>query len=210
MALIYGPGGEPLYLGLYLGTVTDNADPEKLARVRVVIHGLIEPATPWALPIGGGHSSGAKALGTYDVPPIGAAVAVMFHAGDPDRPLYLGGWHGQTEQFSVTPVAASDADKLKVFESDRFLVVLNGIGGSEEVLVKDKVSGDSVSMKPAQLKITAGTKVTVVAPEIELGADGIGAAPLENGVVLASGIDTLTGKTYGVLQSASNKVTASK
>lgn len=208
--MIYGPGGEPLYLGVYLGTVTDNADPEKLARVRVVIHGLIEPSTPWAFPIGGGHSSGAKSLGTYDVPPIGAAVAVMFHAGDPDRPLYFGGWHGQTEQFSVVPSAPADADKVKVFESDRFLIVLNGIGGSEEVLVRDKVSGDSVSMKPAQLKITSATKVTVDCPMIELGADGLGAAPLLNGVVLASGIEPLTGKTYGVLQSASNKVTASK
>lgn len=208
--MIYGPNNEPLFLGVYLGVVTDNADPEKLARVRVLIPGLIEPATPWALPIGGGHSSGAKALGTYDVPPIGAAVAVLFHAGDPDRPLYMGGWHGQTEQFSTAPSAPADAHKVKVFESDRFLVVLNGLDGSEEVLVKDKVSGDSVSMKPAQLKITAGTKVTVVCPEIELGAEGLGAAPLVNGVVLASGIEPLTGKTYGVLQSASNKVTASK
>ncbi len=131
-------------------------------------------------------------------------------AGDPDRPLYLGGWHGQTEQFSVAPSAAADAHKLKVFESDRFLIVLNGLGGAEEVLVKDKTTGDSISMKPSQLKVTASSKVTVVCPEIELGADGLAPEFLTTGVVLASGIDTFTGLTEGALGKASNKVTASK
>ncbi len=208
--MLYNNDGEPIYLGHYFGVVVDNADTENLGRAKIQIAGLVEPSTGWAIPVGGGHSSGAKGRGTFDAPPIGAAVLVGFHAGDIDRPYYFAGWHGQGEQFSITPAAPADAAKLKIFESDRFLIVLNGIGGSEEVLVKDKVSGDSVSMKPAQLKVTAGTKVTVVCPEIELGAEGLAPEFLTAGVVLASGIDTFTGLTYGALQNASTVVTAKK
>lgn len=210
MSVIHDDEGEPRWYGFYYGKVVENADPDKRGRARIFIPGLIEPASAWALPVGGGHSSGAKGLGTYDAPPVGADVVVGFHGGDIDQPFFFGGWHGQGEQLSVVPAAAADADKVKVFESARFLIVLNGIGGAEELLVKDKVSGDSISMKPEQLKVTAGTKVTVVASEIELGDDGIAAAPLINGVVNGSSLDFFTGQTQGALGNASTRVAASK
>lgn len=188
--------GVPRYFGIYDAFVVDNADPMKLGRVRFMIPGMVEPAGPWAFKVGGSHSSGAKGLGAYDVPPKGAAVAAYFMAGDPDQPRYLGGWHGQGEQLSAGPDAPEDADKIKVFESERFLVVLNGIAGKEQVLIKDKVSGSAISMTP-----TNG---------IELGVEGLGDAPLINGVVLASGIDPFSGATYGALGSASSVVTAKK
>jgi uncharacterized protein involved in type VI secretion and phage assembly len=207
--VLYDVNGDPLYLGTYHGIVTDNADPQKIGRVRVQVPGLIEPASEWALPRGSG-SSGAKALGGYDVPPKGASVIVSFLSGHIDVPIYEGAWHGLTEQHSVVPADPKDADKVKVFESARFLIVLNGAGGAEELLIKDKNTGDLISMKPSQLKIQATTKVTVVAPNVELGSDGLATAPLINGVVLGSGIDTFTGATYGVLGSASATVTAKK
>lgn len=208
--MLYDSHGDPLYLGMYYGTVVDNADPENLGRARINVPGMQEPASAWALPVGGGHSSGAGGLGTFDAPPIGAAVVLAFHGGDPDQPMYFGGWHGQGEQFSVKPASPSSADKVKIFESARFLIVLNGDGGSEELLVKDKVTGDLVSMKPDQLKVKASAKATVIAPLVELGGEGLSSAPLINGVVLASGIDVFTGKTYGILQNASSVVTAKK
>ncbi len=202
--------GVPRYFGQYLGIVFDNKDPQKIGRARVTVPGFLEPASGWALPVGGAHSSGAKGLGGYDAPPIGAAVLIGFSGGDIDVPYFSGGWHGFGEQLSAVPSTPADADKIKVYESARFLIVLNGQASAEELLIKDKTTGDLVSMKPAQLKIKATTKVTVVAPMVEAGADGIGAAPLLNGVVLASGIDPFTGVSYGLLGSASSKVTADK
>ena len=207
--VVWDENRDPLYFGTYHGTVTDNADPQKIGRVRVQVPGFMEPASGWAFPITGG-SSGAKGIGTYDVPPIGASVTLTFLSGNIDTPQYSAGWHGINEQHSVVPEDPKDADKIKIFESVRFLIVLNGVGGSEELLVKDKVTGDLISMKPSQLKVQATTKVTIIAPQVEIGSDGIGAAPLINGVVLASGIDTFTGATYGVLGSASASVTAKK
>lgn len=212
MSGVYDDNGELRYFGLYWAEVVDNADPNDLGRVRFNCPGLVEPESEWAFPAGGSHSSGAKGLGGYDVPPKGAMVLVGFPGGDPNHgaPYYFGGPRGLGDQLSARPATPAKAHELKVYESDRFLIVLNGQGGSEELLVKDKSTGDEVSMKPSRLKVQAQTKVTVVAPKVEIGADGLGANPILNGVVLGSGIDTFTGASYGVLGSASQVVTAKK
>ena len=68
-------------------------------------------------------------------------------------PFFYGAHHGTGEQNTQGPDQPSNADKIKVYESARFLVVLNGIAGSEELLLKDKVTGDMVSMKPSELQV---------------------------------------------------------
>ncbi len=136
-----------------------------------MVPGLLESPGAWAFPIGGSHSSGGSARGAYDVPPKGATVKVSFSGGNVDSPEYKGAWRGKGEQLSARPTDPKDAHRIKVYESDRFLIVLNGIGGAEELLVRDKVTGDRVSMKPAQLLVSAGQKVTVTAPAIEFNGD---------------------------------------
>lgn len=208
MAAVVDTDGELRYLGDYVGSVKDNADPSGAGRAKVIVPGLIEEPGAWAYPIGGSHSSGARGQGAYDVPPRGATVVVSFVDGNPDRPQYKGAWHGKGEHLSRRPANPKDAHKLKVFESERFLIVLDGIGGEEELLVQDKTTGDRISMKPSETRIKATAKVVVEAPIVELGGDGL--TPLTDGVVLASGIDTLTGVPYGALGSASSRVMAKK
>jgi hypothetical protein len=202
---------EMRFVALYVGVVVDNVDPEKLGRVRVEIPGLVEPKSAWAFPIGGAGGGGSKQRGGYDVPDKNASVAVLFHHGDLDHPYYFGGWHGKGEQLTpVAAVSAADAIKIKAFETSRFLIVLDHRGGNESLLLKDKMTGDLLNITPTQTKLKSGSKVTVEAPQIELGGDGLGGVPLVNGVVLGSGIDPFTGQTYGALGSASSAVTAKK
>lgn len=195
MSLVYDMEGEPRYYGLYYGFVTSNKDPEGLARVRVTIPGLIEPESAWAIPMAMG--GGSPQSGGWDVPKVGAAIGVMFHAGDIDEPIYFLGWYGRGE----TPTPAKEAgiedavDKIKCFESDRHLVVLDGRSGSESVVIKDKETGNVISM----------TKDTIF-----LGDTGLKNAAGADGVVLGSGIDSFTGSTYGVLGSSSKAVLAKK
>jgi len=175
---LHDANGDAVYFGTYQGTVTDNADPQKIARVRVRVPGFLEPQSGWAHPRGGSGSTGASGLGAYDVPPIGATVLLSFLSGNIDAPQYEGAWHGLQEQNSVVPADPKDADKVKVFESARFLIVLNGVGGSEELLVKDKSTGDLISMTPSKLQVKSSSQVEIDAPSVLVG--GAAALPAPN------------------------------
>lgn len=192
MSVVYDMDGEPRYYGLYYGFVVNNVDPLKMGRVTFTVPGLVEPESAWAWPFGMG--GGSAQSGAWDVPKKGAGVGVFFHAGDIDEPVYFHGWYGRGEAPTPANEASPEdaANKIKCFESDRHLVVLDG--SKNQVLVKDKSSGNVIVMKE---------------DEILLGSES-GLVPLQNGVVLASGVDSFTGATYGVLGSASKAVMAKK
>jgi hypothetical protein len=167
VSYVYDNDGEPRYYGLYYGFVVNNVDPQKMGRVKVKVPGLLEPESAWAWPIGMG--GGSPQNGAWDVPKNNAAVGVMFQAGDIDEPVYFSGWYARDNlPMPAKEASAEDAaNKIKCFESDRHLIVLDGV--KNQVLVKDKVTGNLISM--------TGDK-------IELGGENLQAAL--HGVVLAS------------------------
>lgn len=155
---IYDNNGEPRYFGTYAATVIDNADPERLGRVRFRIEGLIEPKSGWANPkgaIGGGSAQ----RGTYDVPARGATITASFLAGDIDQPVFEGGWHGQGEALTGAP-SPENASKVKIFETARWLITVGEVGGSEQLSILDKSAGEQIRLTPGNVQIE-GPAVTV-------------------------------------------------
>lgn len=76
----------------YLGMVEDNADPEKLGRLRVRISPYMdfEPEdVPWACPTLGAHGNNPQA-GGINVPEVGSQVRVYFPSHDLTAPYYTG------------------------------------------------------------------------------------------------------------------------
>jgi hypothetical protein len=97
-------GPEEKFFGKYRGTVLNNVDPERRGRLLVEVpdvQGLV-PAS-WAmpcLPFAGVQS------GHYVVPPIGAGVWVEFEQGDPQYPIWVGGfWGSMAEVPGLVQVA---------------------------------------------------------------------------------------------------------
>jgi uncharacterized protein involved in type VI secretion and phage assembly len=77
------------YYGKYRGVVVDNADPEKLGRLKLKVPSLLaEQVTAWALPCM--PFGGLAAQGLFCVPDVGAQVWVEFEAGDLSNPLWTG------------------------------------------------------------------------------------------------------------------------
>lgn len=92
------------YFGKYRGTVVNNIDPKMMGRLILMVPDVLdlvpttwaEPCTPLAGPTG-------TPMGTFLVPPIGAAVWVEFEQGNPNYPIWVGcRWGGSSD---VPPLA---------------------------------------------------------------------------------------------------------
>jgi hypothetical protein len=89
------------YYGKFRGTVVNNVDPEQRGRIQAIVpdvQGLI-PIT-WALPC---VPIAGKQEGVFMVPQVGAAVWIEFEQGDPEYPIWVGGFWGA---FAEVPPAA--------------------------------------------------------------------------------------------------------
>lgn len=180
MSGVRGEDGEIRYLGSYAGFVVENEDPEKRGRVKAKIPGLVEPSTDWALPVGGAHSSGESRRGGFDPPKVGAAVVVRFLAGEIDSPIYEGGWRGAPNGQTDAPTIVGDAspadaaNKLKVYESDKFVVCIDErTAGGEVLSLRGKTNGVEVDVydgKKVEVK-AGGTLVRVLDKKIQLGGN---------------------------------------
>lgn len=128
-------------VGLYDGVVVDNLDPLCNGRVRVMVPGLIEPASGWAMPIGG-TGGGSSGQGFYRVPKIGAEVSVQFAQGNIDAPRFLVGPWGApggvpdapTYLHALTP---AEAVQVGVMQTDRWEIVLDDRPGQATLRIRD-------------------------------------------------------------------------
>jgi hypothetical protein len=78
--------------GKYRGLVIDNLDPMQLGRIMAQVPDVLgETPSTWALPCV--PAAGIQA-GCFIVPPIGSQVWIEFEQGDPDYPIWVGGFWG--------------------------------------------------------------------------------------------------------------------
>lgn len=91
----------PGYHSLYGGIVVSNEDPKKLGRCKLKV-GVIGDQFPteWALPA---QMISGVGSGDFRPPPKDAAVFVMFLEGDPEHPVYIGGYFASPGGVSDVP-----------------------------------------------------------------------------------------------------------
>ena len=89
------------YYGKYRGTVVNSIDPLLMGRIQAIVPdvlGLIPSS--WAMPCA--PVAGIN-MGMLHVPPIGSGVWIEFERGDPDYPIWVGGYWGSAAE---TPAMA--------------------------------------------------------------------------------------------------------
>jgi hypothetical protein len=96
----------PRYYGKHRATVLNNIDPRSQGRIQVQLsdrYGLF-PST-WALPCVPFAAKGMA--GIVALPQLGSAVWVEFEAGDPDYPIWSGGFWPDPAGFPVLALAGA-------------------------------------------------------------------------------------------------------
>lgn len=152
------------FFGKYRGKVELNLDPLGLGRVQVSVADVMGDGTlAWAMPCLPGAGPG---VGIFTIPPVGANVWVEFERGDPDYPIWSGGfWDvGDTPAImgptqSVTHVWAGDNFRFEILDAP-------GLG--ELTLTITTAAGDAT--------LTAGAtsmELSFSGSTVSLGADGV-------------------------------------
>ncbi len=92
--------GQKFY-GKYRGTVVNNVDPEQRGRILAIVPTVSNVVpTSWAMPC---VPMAGKQQGAFMVPQMGAGVWIEFEGGDPDKPIWVGGFWGIAAE--VPPLA---------------------------------------------------------------------------------------------------------
>jgi uncharacterized protein involved in type VI secretion and phage assembly len=144
--------------------VTDNADPQRLGRVKARVPAVLgDVETGWAVPCAPYVGAG---VGFYAVPATGAGVWIEFEAGDVSRPIWVGGWWGAGE-LPTDPNNNQTTPESKILRTDtgllvelddnaRTLTISDGRGANQIVI---DAAGGTVTVKANSRVVIASALV---------------------------------------------------
>ena len=166
------------YFGKYRGKVENNIDPMMMGRVQVSVPAVLgQGSLSWAMPCAPYAGSG---VGFFAVPPVGANVWVEFEGGDPDYPIYSGGFWGIGEAPAQPAIP-----QMKVFKTDGVTLTISDLPGAggftlevspPVVAVPLKMSFDSTGI---QIEATPSTvKIGPTGIELTNGAASVKLSPV--------------------------------
>jgi len=164
--------GTRSWAGLWPGTVVDADDPLKQGRVRVradQVYGLrgsspeliiTDDELPWAIPCFDVTGNGGD--GVFHVPPVGAGVWLAFWGGDPEEPIWMGGYPGDRNipgrVSSAYGPPGSGAQTRYIRTPGGQVMEMRWKGGEEEILLQAPLAPPTPSSPEPQLG--AAVKIT--------------------------------------------------
>lgn len=149
------------FFGKYRGTVVQNVDPEQRGRLQVMVpdvSGLIPSS--WAMPC---VPIAGKQSGVYVVPQIGAGVWIEFEQGDPDYPIWVGGFWGSAAEVPALALAGNPASPSVVLQSglQNTIAISDAPGPAGGILIKS-VTGAMIMVNEVGITISNGQGATIV------------------------------------------------
>src|SRR5690349_15564977 len=103
------------YYGTYRGLVLNNIDPLQTGRILVQVPDVLGVAiSSWAMPC---VPIAGTQMGVYVVPLIGAGVWVEFEGGNPDYPIWAGGFWGSAAEVPTLALAGIPGSPNIVLQS---------------------------------------------------------------------------------------------
>jgi uncharacterized protein involved in type VI secretion and phage assembly len=151
----------PKFYGVYRGTVVINVDPLQIGRIQATVPDVsgLTPTT-WAMPC---IPVAGKQMGTFFVPQIGAGVWVQFEAGDPDRPVWTGGWWGSAAEVPALALAGVPGDPNFVIQTTlQNAVVISDLPGPTGGIMLKSTTGATIIVNDTGIYIQNGKGASIV------------------------------------------------
>jgi uncharacterized protein involved in type VI secretion and phage assembly len=156
------PDGGPAFYGKYRGKVENPADVQGLGRIQVSCPSVLgDSKLAWAMPCLPGAGPG---VGLYAIPPMGAKVWVEFEGGNPDYPIWSGGFW----DLGDTPAPPGPVGFLtKAWKGENFSLEIFDIPGAPMLALEltTAVGPAKIEADPTGLTITHGMSTVKLAPD---------------------------------------------
>lgn len=144
----------PLF-GKYRGTVINNIDPMQIGRIQAMVPDLagFVPGT-WAMPcvpVAGINT------GVFTVPMIGAGVWMEFERGDPDYPIWVGGYWGSAAEVPVmSRVVPPGVNGITLQTTLKNGIVISDVPGPTGGILIQTTTGAMISVSDVGIVISNG------------------------------------------------------
>ena len=158
----------PRYYGKYRGVVVNNVDPMQIGRVMVSVPDIGPIPTTWALPCL--PASGIN-TGVFTVPQIGAGVWVEFEQGDPDHPIWVGGyWGSAAETPTMAKTVPPGVNGVTIQTTLNNSIVVSDVPGPTGGIRMTTTTGAMISISDVGIVISNGKGATIslIGPTVDI------------------------------------------
>ncbi len=165
------------YYGKYRGLVIDNIDPLQTGRIMAQVPALAgETPSTWAMPCV--PAAGIQA-GIFIVPPIGSQVWIEFEQGDPDYPVWTGGFWGTAADvpvFATAPPAIPPGQNIVIQTTGQNMILLSDSAPTPATggIILKSTSGAMLVVNDTGIYINngQGATITLIGPttDVNIGA----------------------------------------
>jgi uncharacterized protein involved in type VI secretion and phage assembly len=149
------------FYGKYRGMVLNNVDPMQQGRIQVQVPDVSGLGiSSWAMPC---LPAAGIQNGLYTVPPIGAGVWVEFEQGDPDFPIWVGGFWGSAAE--VPALARTVPPAVPALTMQTTLgngLVVSDMPGPTGGIVMKSTTGASIIVNDTGIYIQNGKGASIV------------------------------------------------
>ena len=170
-------GGSRFY-GKYRGLVIDNIDPQQTGRILAQVPDVLgETPSSWALPCV--PAAGIQA-GFFIVPPIGSQVWIEFEQGDPDYPIWTGGFWGTAADvptFATAPPAIPPGQNIVIQTTGQNMLLVSDSAPTPATggIVLKSTSGAMIVVNDSGIYIDngQGATITLIGPSVDINVGGL-------------------------------------
>jgi hypothetical protein len=157
------------YIGKYRGTVVNNVDPMQIGRIQAIVPDVSNVIpTSWAMPC---LPSAGINSGVFTVPQIGAGVWIEFEHGDPDRPVWVGGYWGTAAEVPVLAHLVPPAvNGLTIQTTLKNGIVVSDVPGPTGGILIQTTTGAMISVSDVGIVISngKGAIISMLGPTVDI------------------------------------------
>jgi len=149
------------FYGKYRGTVIQNIDPLQQGRIQVMVpdvSGLLP--TSWAMPC---FPIVGKQMGAFWIPQIGAGVWIEFEQGNPDYPIWVGGFYGLSAEMPALALAGNPVSPSIVLQTGlQNCLVISDLPGPTGGIMLKSTTGATLIVNDTGIFIQNGKGASLV------------------------------------------------